>query len=68
MGLIGKAGFYHRTCTDVQELLFGKSLESIGYAGWSGVRASAVVVELLLMDQYILSCLLYWVADLLSFF
>jgi hypothetical protein len=57
MGLISKAGFHHCTCTDVQELLFGKSLESIGYAGWSGIRASAVIVELLLVDQYMLSCL-----------
>jgi hypothetical protein len=58
MGLISKASFHHSTCADVEELLFGKSLESIGYASWSGIRASAVVVELLLTDQYMLSCLL----------
>jgi hypothetical protein len=66
--LVSKAGFYHCACADIKELLFGKSLKSIGYTGWGGIRPSAVVVELLAVDQYMLSCSFYWGTNLLSCF
>jgi hypothetical protein len=50
MGLISKASFYHCTCADLEELLFRKSLKSIGNTGGGGIRTSAVIVELLLVD------------------
>jgi hypothetical protein len=52
MRLIAKAGFYYRTCADLKELLFGKSLECVGDASRGGVGPSAVTIELLVVYQY----------------